>query len=130
MHSTVTSILAIHLLLACIEFFLINWLGRHSISSGYYQISFIQSYEEAPLFNVVFRVLAPTVFLVVTAALWYLVGLDSVVEQYWRVTLFYFLIRLCFNLTMGRAKLLRWSNQLVVAVIACALSYVVAGQMT
>ena len=28
-------------LLSILEFFLINWLGRHSITSGYYQISFV-----------------------------------------------------------------------------------------
>lgn len=116
---------ASHVLLGLLEFFLINWLGRHSVSSGYYQISFIQSFEEAPLFNIVFRVLAPSVFLVLTAAAWYALGADEIVIGYWRVTLYYFGARWIFNLAMGRGALLRWGNQAVIAALAIGLSYVV-----
>jgi hypothetical protein len=112
-------------LLGLLEFFLINWLGQHSISSGYYQIGFIQSYEDAPLFNIVFRVLAPSVFLVLTAAAWYALGADELVVGYWRVTLYYVGVRWMFNLGMGRGALLRWGNQVAVAVLAIGLSYVV-----
>lgn len=122
-------LLVIHALLAVVEFFLINWMGKHSISSGYYQISFIQNEEDSPLFNVVFRVLAPTVFLTITAWLWYLLGLDAVVKHYWSVTAFYFVLRWIFNILMGRAKLLNWIKQFAVAVTGILLSVVVSEKL-
>lgn len=114
-----------HLLLAVIEFFVINWLGKHSISSGYYQITFVQNYEDAPLFNLVFRVLAPSVYLVLCSALLYQVGGDSMVLNIWRVTPLYFAFRWSFNISLGRARLLVWPNQFAIAAIASALSVVV-----
>jgi hypothetical protein len=119
----------IHVLLAVLEFFFINWLGKHSISSGYYQISLIQTAEEAPLYNLVFRIVAPTVYLVLTAALWYALGWDPILKDYWRVTVFYFAIRWAFNLALNRGRLLRWIDQIAVAVLAIALSVWVSREM-
>ena len=120
-----------HFLLALVEFFLINWVGKHSITGGYgyHQISFIQTTEESPLFNVAFRVLGPTVFLVITAAIWYSLGLDEIVRNYWRVTAFYFVIRWGFNIALGRAGLMRWGNQLLIAALAIGLSIIVSEQL-
>jgi hypothetical protein len=119
----------IHFFVALIEFFVINWLGKHSVSSGYYSLTFIQGIEEAPLFNVMFRVLAPTAYLIITGAIWYAAGLDDVVRDYWHVTAFYFLIRWTYNFAVGRWKLLRLSNQLIVATLAMALSFVVSREL-
>lgn len=59
-------IVVFHLLLAGVLFFLMNWVGRHaSISVSYYQITYFSRYDEAPAFNVVFRVLAPVVFMII-----------------------------------------------------------------
>jgi hypothetical protein len=121
--------LIVQALLAVLEFLLVNWVGRHSISAGYYPISFVHDEERSPLFNAVFRVLAPTVFLVITAAIWYSVGLDEVVQQYWRVTVFYFGIRWAFNLVTGRGRLLRWVNQVIIAALAIGLSYLTYQQI-
>src|SRR5687768_1069614 len=117
-----TTILA-QILLAIVEFFLLNWLGRHSISAGYHTPSVIQDFEEKPLFNVVFRVLGPVVFLVLTATLWFALGAERLVESYWRVTLFYFLFRWAFNVALGRTTLLRWGNQLLIGGVATLLSF-------
>jgi hypothetical protein len=119
----------IYFLLAVLEFFVLNWMGKHSIASGYHRISFIQTVEDSPLFDVVFRVLAPTVFLVVTAAAWYALGFDAIVKHYWWVTVCYFAVRWSFNLVMGRAKLLNWGKQLLVASLAIALSVAVAEKL-
>jgi hypothetical protein len=119
----------IYVLLATLEFLVLSWLGKHSIASGYQRISFIQTVEDSPLFDVVFRVLAPTVFLVVTAAAWYAFGFDGVVKHYWWVTVCYFAVTWSFNIVMGRAKLINWVKQLLVASIATALSVVVAEKL-
>ncbi len=56
-------ILLAHVLLAALLFMIVNWIGRHSIASGYHQLTLFAKVDEAPAFNFVFRVLAPTVFL-------------------------------------------------------------------
>ena len=60
-----------HILLAALLFLLVNWIGKHSIAAGYTQLSLFAKADEAPAFNVVFRALAPTVFLILSASLLY-----------------------------------------------------------
>jgi hypothetical protein len=110
-------------LLAILAFLSINWLGRHALSTGYYQISFIAAADDAPAFNSVFRILAPLVFSVVTAGILYAIGLDGLVKDFYRVTVFYFLIRWGFNLAMGRGLLLLWGRQIFIAATSVTLSY-------
>jgi hypothetical protein len=116
----------IYILLASLEFFFINWMGRLSISSGYYQITFIQRVEDAPLFNVVFRILAPTVFLVLIATLFYAIGFEGDLGQFWIVTVYYFALRWSYNLMMGRNALLNWPKQIITATLGIGLSYLAA----
>lgn len=104
---------------------MINWLGRHSRSSGYWWLTTLQDVEQAPLFNATFRVLAPTIYLVITAALLYAIGADNLVRDYWRVTVFYFAIRTIYQLAAGRRRIVRWGYQAVVAAIATSLSVLV-----
>jgi hypothetical protein len=118
-----------YVLLAILEFFLINWMGRLSISSGYYHISFIQGAEDAPLFNVMFRVLAPTVFLVLVATFLYANGFEGRLDTIWLVTVYYFAFRWAFNLVMERNALLNWPKQIVSAAVGIGLSYVAAGHV-
>jgi hypothetical protein len=114
-----------HLILALVEFFAINWLGRHSRSSGYWWLTTLQDVEQAPLFNATFRVLAPTIYLVITATLLYASGADNLVRDYWRVTVFYFAIRTVYQLAAGRRRIVRWGYQAVVAAVAISLSVLV-----
>jgi hypothetical protein len=116
-------LIASHVLLALILFFLVNWLGKHSITAGYHQITFIAELEEAPAFNALFRVLAPVVFLVITAAVWYAFELDRAVHRYYEITIFYFVLRWTFILVTGRRQLVRWPRQFGIALAACFLSY-------
>jgi hypothetical protein len=77
------------------------------------------------LFNATFRVLAPTIYLVITAALLYAIGADNLVRDYWRVTVIYFAMRTVYQLAAGRRRIVRWGYQAVVAAIATSLSVLV-----
>ena len=107
-------VLSLQFLLAIILFFLVNWLGGESAGSGYQQISLFTKAEYAPAQNTLYRVLSPIVFLLVTASILYAVGLDRFVTAYWRVTLFYFVLRWLFNIALERAQLIRWSQQVLI----------------
>lgn len=113
---------SLHILLAIAQFFLINWIGKHSTHAGYHQISFVQSVEDAPLFNAVFRIISPQIFLVIAATILYLLRLDIVVNEFWRVTAYYFGVRWSFNVAMGRAGLMNWGRQIIVAAIGVGVS--------
>ena len=112
----------VHVLLAGLLFFLVNWVGGHSISSGYHQISLFEKVEDAPAFNVLFRVIAPLVFMILTAAIWYTFGLDDFVRNYYTITIYYFLLRWLFNVLVGRALLIHWWRQLALALVTVMLS--------
>lgn len=121
-HRSVTLWLA-HLCLAALAFFAVNWLGRHAISAGYHQISFIADSDDAPAFNTIFRILAPIVFLVVTAGFWYSLGGDAIVAEYYRVTILYFAVRWGFSIATGRRLLLNWPKQFMIGTVSVALSF-------
>ncbi len=118
-------VLIAHALLAVLLFFLVNWLGRHSISSGYIQLSPFAKADEAPAFNFIFRLLAPTVFIVLVAAFWYALGLDLLIHQIWLVAVFYVIGRWAFNIVVGRGRLLNWPEQMAMAILVIGLAYVV-----
>jgi len=113
----------VHLLLAVVLFFLVNWIGRHSISSGYLQLSLFAKTDEAPAFNFLFRVFAPIVYLVVVASLLYYLHRDDLVRGFFLVAVYYVLIRGAFNILTGRGRLLNWASQLVVGLAVCWISY-------
>ncbi len=48
-------IATIHFALAVLLFFIINWIGAHSISVGYMQMDIVIKEESAPAFNFLFQ---------------------------------------------------------------------------
>src|SRR5688500_18998938 len=105
----------VHLLHALLLFFAVNWLGQHAISAGYLQLSLFARADEAPAFNIVFRVLTPLVFLVLLAAFWHTVGVPEFVRGIWLVAVYYVVVRWTFNIVVGRASLLNWPAQIAIA---------------
>ena len=72
-------VIVIHLLLAIILFYLVNWIGAKSrpLDFGYVQMSVGLQDDTAPLFNYFFKVLAPVIFMILVAALFQWLGLEQ-----------------------------------------------------
>lgn len=104
-------VVLVHLGLATALFFLLNWIGKHSYSIGYMEISMFLKAEEAPAFNFIFRVLGPVVFLFIVSAVLYGMQLDRYVDRIYLVSFYYVAIRLLFNIATNRARLLNWVRQ-------------------
>lgn len=117
------TLLLVHSVLAVLLFLLVNWIGRHSAPFGYRTLSLYERVEEAPAFNLLFRVGAPQVYLVLAAASLSAAGLFHYAADLWRVTALYFGVRIGFNLIMGRAVLINWWTQVVLGAIATGISY-------
>lgn len=109
--------------LAVALFLLVNWLGRHSAPFGYRTLSVYERVEEAPAFNLLFRVAVPQVFIIIVSALLSLAGLFTLADDIWLVTAMYFGVRITFNLLMGRAVLINWWTQIGLGAAATAISY-------
>lgn len=114
---------ALDLALAVVLFFLMNWVGGHAVlTQRYFQLSYFAANDEAPAFNIVFRCLAPVVYLVLVTTAMYAVGLDSYVRGIYWVVLLQIAGRWMYNLLWGRRLLLRWKRQAAVATITVALT--------
>jgi len=124
MYTISADVVIVHLLLAVVLFFVVNWLGRHSLSSGYHSISLLEKVDEAPAFNFVFRVSTPLVYLAISAALLYAVGLDRYVRNFCAVVILYFAVRWLYNIVAGRGRLLNWPLQVATAAFTIGCAYV------
>ena len=110
--------------LGVILFFIINWIGKHSYSIGYMEISIFVKTEEAPALNFLIRVLTPIVYIVICSSILYYVGLDKYVQDIYLVNGFYILFRLVFNVITGRRLLLNWYRQALYWTAILFISYI------
>lgn len=118
------ALFAVHLILAVLLFFFMNWIGRHSVlSDSYYQLTYFSRHDEAPAFNVVFRVLTPVVFLVVVAACLHLAQQSQYVDRLYMVVVYQQLLRWAYLGVMARTGLLRWRVQFTIAAATFALAW-------
>lgn len=114
----------VHVLLAVVLFFVMNWIGRHAVTSAkYYQITYFSRFDDAPAFNVAFRVLAPVVYIIVVGALLYYLGLGEYVRSIWLVVAYQQIGRWGYLLLWGRGLLLRWGTQVAIGAASILLAY-------
>src|SRR5689334_22873240 len=88
----------VHLILAIALFLIVNWIGKHSYTAGYIEISIFTKNEEAPASNFAIRVLTPVVFIIVTSYLFYNFKMDKYVTKIYWVPIYSILLRLLYNL--------------------------------
>ena len=118
-------IILVQIALGILLFFVINWIGKHSYSIGYISISVFVKAEEAPALNFIIRVLTPVVYLLIVSTILYALNLDKYVINFYLVSCYYILFRLCVNLITDRGLLLNWYRQIIYWVSIVALSYIV-----
>jgi hypothetical protein len=115
-----------HFGLAVALFFAVNWIGEHSLTLGYLQLSLKVQGDSAPAFNFLLKALAPTVYIILAATMFYLLHRDSFVQHIWLIAVYYFAFRFSFNLAMGRLRLLNWLSvamQTTFGISAAYLAY-------
>lgn len=111
------------LALAAMLFLASNWIGRHTSGFGYSTIDMFQVEDRAPAFNLAFRILAPQVFLVIVATIMAKANAPFDRGALWSVTLWSFVGRWMFNILRGRAALVGWPRQILIASAATYISY-------
>lgn len=114
-----------HLILAVILFLIINWIGKHSFSIGYVQMSIFQKDEEAPAFNYLYRILSPTVYIIIISTILYKLSLDNYAKNIYLIPIYYVVFRQFFNLVTNRALLINWTRVIVTDLAIITLAYLV-----
>lgn len=104
-------IILVQIILGILLFFIINWIGKHSYSIGYMEISIFVRTEEAPALNFLIRVLTPVVYIIIVSTILYYLNLDRYVWNIFLVNIYYIIFRLLFNLFTNRGLLLNWYRQ-------------------
>ena len=109
------NVVLIHIVLAVILFYLVNWIGNHTrpLDLGYTNISITIHDDTAPLFNYFFKVLAPVVYLIVLISIFQLTGLDAINQNIYLVVVYYWIYRFLYVAFRGRLQLLNWWLQII-----------------
>ncbi len=115
-------IATIHFALAVLLFFIINWIGAHSISVGYMQMDIVIKEESAPAFNFLFKVIAPIVFLVLSAVLFQSLNIPQLNKNCYFIVIFYWCFRLLWVLCTNRGSLTNWCEQILYWISSIGLS--------
>lgn len=116
-------VIIVQIILGIILFFVINWIGKHSYSIGYMEISLFVRIEEAPALNFLIRVLTPIVYLIVVSATFYYAGADRFIKNIFLINIYYLTFRLLFNLITERGLLLNWYRQALYWIAIITISY-------
>jgi len=118
-------VIVIQILLGVNLFFIINWIGKHSFSVGYVEISLFVLNEDSPAINFLIRVLTPIVYILITSAILYAIHLDRFVYNFYLVNIYAIVFRLLFNLITQRGALLNWPKQILYWIAIISISYLV-----
>lgn len=119
------SIIIVHCVLAILIFFIINWIGKHSYSLGYMELTLFVKNEDAPAFNFLIRVLTPIIFLIISSTIIYSIHKDVYVHNIYLVNVYYLVFRLFFSLITGRIILINWYRQTLYWLAIITISYFV-----
>lgn len=116
-------VVVVQIALGIFLFYILNWVGKHSYSIGYMQISMFVQNEEAPAFNFIFRILAPIVYLFISSSLLYSLKFDQYVSEFYFVSIYYCGFRVLFSLVTNRALLINWTKQFIYWIAIIGISY-------
>lgn len=112
----------IHLALAFIFFFYINWVGSYAKPLGYMQLSVIEKDDTYPMFNLLFKVLAPVVMMVIVGAVCQKAQWSIVTTNMYFIVVDYWIVRVSYIVAFSKATLTDWKIQIIYIVTSVLLS--------
>lgn len=112
----------IHFIMAVALFFIVNWIGAHSLSVGYVQMSVVIKEDSAPAFNFLFKVIAPIVYLILTATIFQQLGFPNLTNNCYLIVVYYWIFRVLWIVCTGRGSLTNWIEQTLYWVCSIGLA--------
>lgn len=116
------NIAIVHIISAIVLFFIVNWIGAHSISIGYIQLSIMAKEDTAPAFNFIFRILSPIVYYVLFIVVVQSLEHPEFVRFSYLIILYYWIFRTIVIILFGRNKLTNWGLHIVYWIISISIS--------
>lgn len=117
-------IVVIHIILAVVLFYLVNWIGEKTkpFDFGYVQISLSVQEDTAPLFNFLFKVVAPVVYMVLVCAFFQQVGFKEVCGHVYLIVVYQWVFRFLYVVVRGQLLLTNWPLQIIYWICSIGLS--------
>lgn len=115
-------VFASHLVCSIILFFGVNWIGSNARPMGYMQLTMMMRDDTAPLFNFLYKTLAPVVFLIIYVAIFQKLGLNILVSRCYMIIILYWAIRILYLIVMNRIGLINWVEQFLYCTVSVALA--------
>ena len=105
----------LYIVLAIVLFYLVNWIGRNAkpMDFGYVQMSVTIQEDTAPLFNYLFKVLAPVVYIILLAVLFQKIQIGFLNDKIYLIVVYYWAYRFLFITVRGRLSLMNWGVQII-----------------
>ena len=118
--------LAMHVALALLLFFLVNWIGKHAIDFGYVSTSLFEEPNESVALNFFIRALSPAVFIILVSSAAVAVDRPELRLGIINVVPFYYVLRAVVILLFNRHRLISWPRYIghsIFGIAFAALAY-------
>lgn len=111
--------------MSIVLFYIVNWIGARSkpLDFGYVQMSVGLQDDTAPLFNYLFKVLAPIVYIILLAVLFQALGWDNLCKDIYLIVVYYWVFRFLYVTVRGQLPLLNWKVQILYWISSIALAF-------
>lgn len=117
---------AMHVALALILFFLVNWVGKHAIDFGYVSTSLFEEPNESVALNFFIRALSPAVFIILVSSAAVAVDRPELRLGIINVVPYYYALRAFVILMFNRHRLISWPRYIghsILGIAFAALAY-------
>lgn len=117
---------AMHLALALILFFLVNWIGNHAIDFGYVSTTLFEEPNESVALNFFIRALSPAVFIILFSSAAVAVARPELRLGIINVVPYYYVLRAVFLFLLNRHRLISWPRYIghsILGIAFAALAY-------
>lgn len=118
--------LAVHVALALVLFFSVNWIGKHAIDFGYVSTSLFEEPNESVALNFFLRALSPAVFIILVSSAVVAVDRPELRLGIIKVVPYYYVLRALVILLFNRHRLISWSRYIghsIFGIAFAALAY-------
>lgn len=103
-----TNSIIYYFILSIILFIMQNWIGSKSYSKGYIKFSFLDEKDEALALNFMIKVLGPTVFIIIVAALLQFLKIPLDLKKIIWIVYFYIFLRISVIFIYQRQRIVNW----------------------
>ena len=118
--------LLLHLFLALVLFFFVNWIGKHAVDFGYTSTTLFEEPNESIALNFFIRAMSPAVFIIAISAVTVAAGYGWLRIGIFWVAIYYYVLRATIIVVLNRYRLVSWTRfvgHAIVGIAASVLAY-------